>query len=238
LKIEEYIQRAPHSYFFVSFADADLDLEYLEDFTESTVEFLGRAAVEAATKTRDLSDGLKAIASDAEYLYGALYASDVHQASIIASIIFLERQMKDFTRGLKFGLQLGLGMRDLSGSLLERFRKYCEKVARLDFGLQAVEWQNMRGVVEIRNCLVHSSGNLDHFNKKQEVIAFAERHGTPRIEASWVRVEEATVRVVLKLLKDFIESIYKCALKRFPKESDRLSVPEGEVDGSAGEVEG
>ena len=237
MKIEEYIERAPHNYFFGSLVDADMELEYLEDFTESTVEFLGRAAVEAATKTRDLSDGLKAIAGDAEYLYGAMYASDVYQASIIASIIFLERQMKDFTRGLKFGLQLGLGMRDLSGSVLERFRKYCEKVARLDFGLQQVEWQNIRGVVEMRNWLVHSSGNIDHFNKKQEVIAFVERHGTPHIEDSWIRVEEATVRVVLKLLRDFIESIYKCALERFPKESDRLSVREEETEGSAGEVE-
>jgi len=222
LKVEEYIKKMPHNYFFGSLVDADMELEYLGDFAETTVKFLRRAARESQTKRSELNDALKAIAGEAEYLYGALYASDVHQAVIIGCVIFLERQIRWFARGLNVGLGLGLGLGDLSGSLLERFRKYCEKVARLDLGLDDLEWQNMRGVVEIRNCLVHCSGKLDEFSKRSEVIAFAKRHGTPRIKDSWVRVEEETVKVVLKVLRAFVESIYKSALERFPKEGDEM----------------
>jgi len=224
LKIEEYIKRTPHYYFFGSLVDADMELEYLEDFADSTVKLLRRGARESETKRRELNDALKAIGGDAEYLYGTLYASDVHQAFIIACVIFLERHIRSFTRGLNVALQLGLRLGDLSGSLLERFRKYCEKVARLDLGLGDLKWQNVKGVVEIRNCIVHCSGNLDDFSKRSEVVAFAKRHGTPRIQDSWVRVEEETVKVVLKVLREFVESVYKSALERFPKESDQIPV--------------
>lgn len=222
MKIEEYIKRAPHNYFFGSLVDADMELEYLQDFAESTVKVLHHAARESETKRRELNDALKAIGGDAEYLYGVLYASDVHQAFIIACVIFLERNIRSFALGLNVALQLGLGLGDLSGSLLERFRKYCEKVARLDLVLNDPDWQDIKGVVAIRNCLVHCSGNLDDFSRKSELMAFAKRHGTPRIEDNWVRVEKETVNVVLKVLREFIESAYKSALERFPKENNRF----------------
>ena len=103
MNIEAYIKRTPRSYFYGYLVDARVDLAYLGDFAESTVRFLRDAASKTATK-RELSDGLMAIAEDAEYLYGSLYASDVYQASIIAGVIFLERQIKTFARGLKVGL--------------------------------------------------------------------------------------------------------------------------------------
>ncbi len=218
---EDYIKRAPHNYFFGSLVDADGELDYLQDFAESTVKVLHHAARESKTKRRKLNLSLLAISGDVEYLYSVLYASDVHQAFIIACVIFLERDIRSFARGLKVALQLGLGLRDLSGSILERFRKYCEKVARLDLGLNDTDWQEIKGVIAIRNCLVHCSGNLDDFSRKSEIVEFAQRHGTPRIEEGWIRIEKETVNIVLKVLRVFVERTYESALERFPKENDQ-----------------
>jgi len=222
LKKDEYIKRNPHYNFLGELVDADMQLEYLKDFADSTVNFLRHAARKSKKKKRELSDALMAIAGEEEYLYSELYASDVNQACIIACVIFLERQIKCFAHDLNVALQLGLGIRDLSGSLLERFRKYCENVARLHIDLDELMWLNIKGVVEIRNCLIHCSGNIDEFKKKSEIIEFEKRHRTPRIDGSWIRIEEKTVNVVIKTLREFVESIYKCALERFPKESDQI----------------
>lgn len=222
MKRDNYIKREPHTYFFGSLVDADMELEYLQDFADSTVKLLRSAARDSDIKKRELNHALAAIGGDVEYLYGVLYASDVSQALVIASIIFLERQIRSFSRGLKIGLDLGLGLGDLSGSLLERFQKYCEKVAKLDLTLDDFEWQNIKGIVEIRNCLVHCSGNLNEFSRKSVVMEFAKRHGTPSIEDSWIRIKEETVNVVLKVMREFVESIYKSALERFPKEDDKM----------------
>lgn len=222
MKKDEYIKMMPHNCFFGNFVDADSELIYLQDFAESTVKLLRSAASDSNIKKRKLDHAILAVAGDVEYLYGVLYASDVNQAIVIASIIFLDREIRSFSRNLRIALNLGLGLGDISGSLLERFQKYCEKVAKIDLYLDDYGWKNIKGIVEIRNCLVHCSGNLDAFSRKSVVMEFAKRHGTPSIEDSWIRIKEETVNLVLKVMREFVENIYKSALERFHKEDDRM----------------
>ena len=220
-KRDEYIKMAPHNSFFGNFVDSDSELIYLQDFAESTVELLRAAARDSDIKKRKVDHAILAVAGDVEYLYRELYPSDVNQAIVIASIIFLEREIRTFTRNLKIALNLGLGIGDISGSLLERFQKYCEKVANLYFDLDEYEWKNIKGIVEIRNCLVHCSGNLDDFSRKSVVMEFAKKHGTPIIDGSWIRIKEETVNLVLTIMRYFVDSIYKSVLERFPKENEK-----------------
>ena len=222
MKRDEYIKMMPHNWFFGNFVDSDGELIYLKDFADSTVKLLRNAASDTNIKKRKVDEAILAVAGDVEYLYGELYPSDVNQAIVIASIIFLEREIRTFSRNLRIALDLELGLGDISGSLLERFQKYFEKVANMEFKLDDSVWKNIKGIFEIRNCLVHCSGNLDEFSRKSLVIEFAERHGTPIIEDSWIRIKEETVNLVLKVIRDFVESIYESALERFPKENDRL----------------
>ncbi|MFA5205357.1 MAG: hypothetical protein WC708_13250 [Lentisphaeria bacterium] len=136
---------------------------------------------------------------------------------LISVAIFLEREMREFAFALQKAGHLGLNLGDMSGSLPERFRKYCLHVARLPSLTTETNWQDVCGFVEIRNCLVHANGILDGFGKVNAIKAFATRHGTPRIDEPHLLVDAQTSHKCLDLVTDFIGTIYHVALKAYPR---------------------
>src|SRR5213594_4427810 len=133
--------------FFGHSVDADMTLEDLEQFLTVVDEFLRKTAKRFAGKRDEF--GLDRSDSFAETFPEILYAS-----VITAAVSFLEREVRAFTDALREACSSPLGARDLSGAWLERFRKYCEKIALLPVGLTDAEWEDVKGVVEVRNCLV------------------------------------------------------------------------------------
>ena len=215
----DFIKKNPHVWFFGNYVDAESELIYLKNFAESTVNLLKNAASDDNIKNKKIDDAILMISGDVEYLYKELYPSDVYQAIFIASTIFLERQIRLFSKYIEVALNLKLGIGDISGSLLEKFNKYYEKVANMDIKCDVSVWKNIKGIFEIRNCLIHCSGNLDDFSRKSVVIEFAKIHGTPIIEYSWIRIKEETINLVFKVISEFISGIYDSALERFPKDN-------------------
>ena len=108
-------------------------------------------------------------------------------------------------------------MSDFRGSLLERFKKYCQNLANLDLDLSESEWQDITAIMEIRNCLVHNSGSTEDFAKIKIIKTFANRYKTPCICEGRLRLSDDTLLITLKILHNFINKIYDAALKKFPK---------------------
>jgi hypothetical protein len=196
--------------FFGHLVTADMTLEDLGQFLTVVDEFLRKTANRLAGKRDQFGDDR----SDAfvETFPEILYAS-----VITAVVSFLERESHTFTDALRTACSSPLGARDLSGAWLERFRKYCEKVALLPVCLTDAEWEDLKGVVEVRNCLVHSGGWLPDFQGRSTVEAFARRHKIALSEDNYLRPDLRLAQVVLERIKAFIEQIYRVALDRYPK---------------------
>lgn len=196
--------------FFGNLVGTDMALENLERFLTVVDEFLRKTASRLAGKYdrfgMDRSDAF------ADAFPEILYAS-----VITAVVSFLELESRAFTDALQEACSSPLSARDLSGAWLERFRKYCEKIALLPLGLTDVEWEDVKGVVEVRNCLVHSGGWLQDFQGRSAVEAFARRHKLVLSDADYLRADLRLAQVVLERIKAFIEQIYKAALERYPK---------------------
>ena len=75
----------------------------------------------------------------------------------------------------------------------------------------------MKGVVEVRNCLVHSGGWLPDFQGRSAVEAFTRRHELVLSDADYLRADLRLAQVVLDCTKAFIEQLYRVALERYPK---------------------
>jgi hypothetical protein len=133
----------------------------------------------------------------------------------------LESETRGFASELKNASGATLGIQDLSGSWLKRFRKYCESVARLELPLDPTLWEDMNGVVEVRNCLVHAAGSVVGFGKEPQLRNFAERHGTPIIDDAYIECDFRMAELSLTTVRSFIETAYKAALSRFPYPSSR-----------------
>jgi len=196
--------------FFGNLVHADMTLEELEQFLTVVDEFLRKTARRLAGKCDELGIDRSSVFADAfpEILY----------ASVITAVVaFLERESRTFTDALREACSSPIGARDLSGAWLERFRKYCEKIALLPVGLSDAEWEEMKGVVEVRNCLVHSGGWLPDFQGRSTVEAFVRRHKLVLSDGNYLRADLPLARIVLERIKAFMEQLYRVALERYPK---------------------
>jgi hypothetical protein len=111
-----------------------------------------------------------------------------------------------------------LKFNDFSGSVLDRFRTVVTKVARLPLDPDITAWQDMVGLFEIRNCLVHAGANLAEFPKASTVKEFAARHRTPDCSSQTLQVDRSTSKVALEVASVFLQGIYDIALQAFPGE--------------------
>ncbi len=137
----------PHTRFFGNAVDADMELAFLRESVDSLEALLAEAAARPASEQAPLNDAVAAIAGDREYLYAELLPAVVHETHAISCIVFLERQCRDYVQSLAAAMSSTLAFNDLSGTVLERFKTYCEKVAGLQFRLSAQDWQAVRGLV-------------------------------------------------------------------------------------------
>jgi hypothetical protein len=196
--------------FFGSLVDADMTLGDLERFLAVVDEFLQKSA-------KRLADKYDRFGIDCSDVFAETFPEILYAAVVTAVVSFVERESRVFTDALRDACSSPLGGRDLSGSWLERFRKYCEKIALLPVGLTDAEWEDIKGVVEVRNCLVHSGGRLPDFQGRSAVEAFARRHKLVLSDGDYLRADLRLAQVVLERVKAFIEQIYRVALEKYPR---------------------
>lgn len=208
----------PHTNFFGNFVDAHIELDFLEEFASTIDRLLQEAASKAEVSLSALPDSIAAVAEDRAELYAELFPPLVHEAFLISSAIFMEREMRDFVNALRFALRTTLTFSDLNGSALERFRTFAEKVCSLDLGLSDPQWQDLDGLFAIRNCLVHAFGLVEGFRQSAAVLAFIRRHDTPECANGRLKLSSDTSTVLLRLLREVVDAIYGAALARFPQE--------------------
>jgi hypothetical protein len=206
----------PHAQFFGSLVSVSVELDVLREYILHMDQSIEEAEAACQTSVQAVPPSLQSIAEDKSDLLAEPFPRLLHTGVIISTVILLEQELTFFARFLQKVEGLGLSLGDLRGSLVERFKKYCLHVARLPFPVSERNWQDLRGVIEIRNCLVHNEGFLDGFNKACAVRAFMDDHGTPLVEDGRLCVGADTSLKVLDVVKLFIESIHNEALQKYP----------------------
>lgn len=204
--------------FFGNAVDAEMEVAFLRE----SVDSLERLLSEAAIRSEDhlpLNDAVAALAGDRETLYGEILPGLVHETHAIFCIVLLERICRDFVKELAYALPSKLTLNDLSGTVIERFRTYCEKVANLEFNLSTDDWQTVQGLLAIRNALIHTSGLVENSRERRIIETFVRQHGTPEIIDGRLRLSRSTSELYLDTLSNFTEMISKAALDRFPREA-------------------
>lgn len=208
----------PHVMFYGDALHADMEIAFLRESVDSLERLLGEAAARSNSDHPPLDDAVIALAGDHETLYGTILPELIHETHAISCIVLLERICRDFVKELAIALPSELSLNDLSGSILQRFRNYCEKVASIEIGLSANEWQTLQGLVALRNTLIHTSGNIENSRDKQRIELFVNQHQTPEIVDGRLRFSRNTSELYLDTLSRFVEAVFEAALTRFPKD--------------------
>jgi len=82
-------------------------------------------------------------------------------------IILLENEIRRYCQNLhKFGV-VPIKLNGLRGSSIEKFMLYTTKLAGFNFSFHDGLLENLKGLIELRNCIVHADSSVDEFSKKR-----------------------------------------------------------------------
>jgi hypothetical protein len=90
------------------------------------------------------------------WTYGYFFPRSLRYSFIVLLFLVLENQLGLLCDEIKKRRNLNLQVTDFSGSALKRAKSYLEKVV----GITGVDWENVEDLSKIRNCIVHTLGNV------------------------------------------------------------------------------
>ncbi len=207
---------SPHYQFFGHYVDAGMELELLREFALRIDDLLREASEKIPERDLELPDALAAIAGDRSYLYAEVFPGLLHESFLVSCVIALESHFRTFVTVLRSATGTSVTLNDLSGSTPGRFRTFCEKICHFDTKLSDPQWQSLMGLIEVRNCLVHSSGALASFSKRAAVQDFAHRHPQLTISDERISASRASSELSLSLVEEFVETVFPAALAAYP----------------------
>lgn len=114
--------------FFGNSIDVDMKLKDLQGFLKVVASFLNSMA-------ERLEGQCDEVGLEKSYVFAEPFPSILYSSLITAGVSILESEMRGFASTLKDASGAILGLNDLSGSWLERFRNYCKRVAGRDLKL-------------------------------------------------------------------------------------------------------
>ena len=222
----------PNTQFFADYVSATVEIVLLRQYISRMDGALADAQDACATSVQAILEAPEMIAADEVDLISGAFSEILNAGFVVSVAIFLEKQLQEYSDALRQAKNWGLGLQDLSGSLPERFRKYCLYIACLPELTSETNWQDIRGFMEIRNCLVHKDGRLDGFGKADAVRTFVRRHGTPDIQDGILVVTTKTSHKCLDIVDEFIKSVYRVALDKYKPRRGRESSNKADAGGA------
>ena len=204
----------PNDIFFSNSLDASEKLLGLEQFQEYVGYFLSNEARHLEEEAHpDLALGFLPLFADT-------LPPILHSSVLISTTTLLEQEMRGYAATLLEVISSELKFSELTGGVLERFRVVTSKIAGFKLDEIQTPWPDVVGLFEIRNCLVHSGGDLSNFQKASTIRTFSQRHGTPDCTNNLLHLNVRTSEIALQIASTFLTDIYMLALDRYPSSAD------------------
>lgn len=180
---------------------AQLRLDQLVEFAKIVDSFFKEETDRFSTELHGIDDELG-------WYFAEPFPEILHSSLTVSAVMLLEHELRGIAQALHDALGLHLGLRDLAGSLVDRFRKYVTGVARLSMSLEDQSWQDLNGIVELRNCIVHTNGDLQDFTRRSFVKQLSARYPQIEISDGYVSLSRDSSVVILGVMGHFLRSVY------------------------------
>ena len=103
--------------------------------------------------------------SDDYYMIDEIYTGQYRKSTLVSIYSFLEHSMNGLCRHLSARHSYPVKIEDLKGDGIIRAKLYLEKLASVDFQPLNGEWSELQTLNKIRNCIVHSEGDIKASSK-------------------------------------------------------------------------
>ncbi|MBL7153221.1 MAG: hypothetical protein ISS79_05855 [Phycisphaerae bacterium] len=196
----------PNLFFFGSLVDLDCHLQDIKLVLRKTEEVEFEEHPETSPELQS------------EGLISDIFPGIARESFIVTLIITLDSEFRRFCELLRGIEDISLKWTELRGSALDRFKTYCEKVAGLTIPHGIKYLSPIRGLIETRNCIIHSNGSTENFGKAKAVEDLA--HSIKGINIVRGHYMEFTYDACIQcadIIMAFMEQWYHAALDRYPE---------------------
>jgi hypothetical protein len=155
--------------------------------------------------------------ADLKYHYEYTHGDISRKSILISTIILLESGIDIYCKDFQKQQKLKIGYKDLKGDLLDRFKFYSLKILNSSFDFNSRLWQDISGLYEIRNCLVHNNGSLENFGKRKVIEEFVKRNRSFEItEDEFIEITHQACLFGLDSIDKFHVEITMFAFEIYP----------------------
>lgn len=201
--------------FFGNIVNINMQLEELKIYLNEVNSFIGITHIKLhSNKIKNLdSDTLDNLKYHFEHTQGEILRKSI----IIAVVILLESEIDVYCQTFKESKKIAISYYDFKGDLLDKFKFFLTKILFSDFDFQGTLWQDIVGLYEIRNSLVHKCGSVSNFGKRKTVENFIQRNKSFEIDGNEkIYISHEACIDSIKIIEIFFNEITNLALKEFP----------------------
>ena len=196
----------PNLFFFGSMVDLDCNLQDIKLVLRKTEEIEFEDHPEASEELKE------------EGLIMDIFPSIARESFIVTLIIILESEFRKFCKLLREIEDISLKWTELRGSALDRFKIYCEKLSGLIVPNAHQNLCLVRGLIETRNCIIHSNASIENFGKANAVKEFANSiEGINIVRDQYLEFTYDACIQCSDIIMNFMQQWYDAALERYPK---------------------
>ena len=167
------------------------------------------------------SDKMKGLDDDTlenlKYHFEHTQGEILRKSIIISTAILLESEIDTYCKDFRKHKKLSISYNDFKGDLLSKFKTFFLKILQSDFDFQGVLWQDIMGLYEIRNSLVHNYGLVSDFGKRKTVENFINRNKSFKVDDNdRICISQQACLDSIKIVETFFNELTNFALKNFP----------------------
>ena len=200
----------PNLFFFGSMVDLDCHIQDLKLVLKRTEELDFDDHPEATPELQE------------EGLIADIFPGIARESFIVSLLITLENEFKCFCNLLREIEDIPLKWTELRGSALDRFKIYCNKVAGLNVPDAEPIVSQVRGLIEVRNCIVHSNSSIENYGKAKTIEQFMESvSGVSVVDEHYLSFTYESCIQCATIVMEYMEKWYRAALSRYPKEDKK-----------------
>lgn len=200
--------------------------ERVEEFRQYTFEIEGKFSSDKKALTSAYSkeivglseDDIKEIDdyfSDDYYIIEEIHVGLYRKSTLVLLYSFLENSMNSLCRYLCLKNKYPVILSDLRGEGIVRAKDYLEKLADVDFSLLNGEWSCLMTLNKIRNCIVHSEGDIKVSKSPEQLEKLISNvSGLSFNNEKKIKVEHEYIVYCMDKIEAFFEKLYQ---QVFPK---------------------
>ena len=134
---------------------------------------------------------------------------------IITLVSTLERELSKYCDTAARFSNIRIRLSDLRGSFHDQFKNYLSNVVKMSFDFQSDNWKDIKGLIEVRNAIVHNDGILEDSSRANTIRNLNKRYPTLTIKGEVVEPTMLFCNQMIQVVHDFLVSLTDAAYEHY-----------------------